>query len=180
MPLLIDAIKNSLVVSFDYVFYRKENAVVNMAVKPYYLKESLGLWYLMALDGKGTLKSFGIDRISNLVISDESFIRDDTINLKDRFQHSYGIWDDPEIPVETVELSYSPLDGCFLKSYPLHATQQVIIDNEQEFRIRLRIKITNDFVMALLSRSRSVTVIAPQSLRETMRDIYKEALKRNE
>jgi predicted DNA-binding transcriptional regulator YafY len=43
----------------------------------------------------------------------------------------------------------------------------------------LRLRITNDFVMELLSRSRSLTVIRPQSLRERIRKVYEEALKRN-
>nr|WP_239416251.1 WYL domain-containing protein [Bacteroides sp. An322] len=38
----------------------------------------------------------------------------------------------------------------------------------------------NDFVMELLSRSRSLEVISPLHLRERVRSIYEEALKRNE
>ena len=34
--------------------------------------------------------------------------------------------------------------------------------------VTLRLKITNDFVMALLSRSSSVEILAPQSLKDWM------------
>jgi len=57
--------------------------------------------------------------------------------------------------------------------------RDIIMDTEEEFRIRLRLRITNDFVMELLSRSRSLTVIKPLHLRERVRMIYEEALKRN-
>ena len=43
----------------------------------------------------------------------------------------------------------------------------------------LRLRITNDFVMALLTRSRSVEVVKPTSLRKQVYKVYQEALERN-
>lgn len=45
--------------------------------------------------------------------------------------------------------------------------------------VTLRLKITNDFVMALLSRSSSVEILAPQSLKDRMCDIWTADLGRN-
>ena len=95
------------------------------------------------------------------------------------FKDCYGIWNQPSIPVEEVELKYDALDGKFLKSCPLHHSQQILVDDKDEFRITVRLRITNDFVMELLSRSRSLEVIRPQHLRERIRQVYEEALKRN-
>ena len=81
---------------------------------------------------------------------------------------------------EEIELSYDALDGYFLKSVPLHHSQKILVDTPDKFRISLRLRITNDFVMALLSRSRSLTVIKPQSLRQRVREVYEEALRRNQ
>ena len=101
------------------------------------------------------------------------------IDVTELFKDSYGIWNQADIPVEEIELSYDALDGSFLKSVPLHHSQEILVDTDEEFRIRLRLRITNDFVMALLSRSRSLTVIRPLHLRERVRKVYEEALKRN-
>ena len=101
------------------------------------------------------------------------------IDINSLFKDCYGIWNQTNIPIEEIELSYSPLDGSFLKSVPLHHSQEIIVDDEKEFRIKLHLRITNDFVMALLSRSRSLTVIKPLHLREQVKAIYEEALKRN-
>lgn len=179
MPLLIDAIKNRNEVTFDYVLVRHDDMVISKRVKPHFLKESLGLWYLIALDEKNRLKCYGIDRIINLCQTESQFQRDDSIDATELFKDSYGIWDDPAIPVEEIELSYSPLDGKFLKAIPLHHSQEILVDNEQEFRIKVRLRITNDFVMALLSRSNSLTVIKPLSLRQRIREIYEQAIERN-
>lgn len=45
--------------------------------------------------------------------------------------------------------------------------------------VTLRLKITNDFVMAILSRSSSVEILAPQSLKDRMYDIWTAAPGRN-
>ena len=150
-------------------------------VKPHYLKEDQHRWYLLAIDYEDEkLKTFAIDAISNLeIIKSEHFKRAIEIQVKDLFKYSYGIWNQDDIPIEEIEISYSPLDGKFIKRLPLHHSQIVLADNEKEFRIQVTLRITNDFVMALLSRSSSLTIIRPLHLRERIRNIYKKALQRN-
>lgn len=175
---LITAIRESCVIEFDYVLYRRDCEIIHKQVEPYFLKESNQRWYLLAKD-EGTLKSFGIDRIRDLQHIDRKFVRDESIDVDALFRDCYGIWNDPQMPIEDIELCYDALDGRFIKSVPLHHSQRILVDNDNEFRISLRLRITNDFVMELLSRSRSLTVIHPQSLRERIRKVYEEALKRN-
>lgn len=176
---LVEAIKNTNPVDFSYVNYRNDNRINRYHVHPHYLKESNQRWYLLAFDGNN-MKTFGIDRIRNLqVIKEETFVRNLDINVVELFKDCYGIWNDVNIPVEDVELRYDVLDGSFIKSAPIHSSQQIITDTDEEFRISLRLRITNDFIMELLSRSRSIEVIKPKSLRERIKTIYKEALLRN-
>ena len=178
-PALINAIKHCNTISFDYKLVRKYNRIIHKLVAPYFLKESLGLWYVIAKDESGAMKSFAVDRISNIEILEDTFTKDSEINPDALFKHSYGIWDDESIPIEEIELSYSQLDGHFLKSTPLHHSQQILVDNDTEFRIRLNLRITNDFVMALLARSNSLTVIKPLTLRKRINEVYEQALLRN-
>lgn len=179
IPILISAIKEHRIIEFEYILVRKGDKIISKRVKPHFLKESLGLWYLLALDEHDALKAYGIDRMRNIHVTGVIFKRDESINPDDLFKHSYGIWDDPSIPIEEIELSYSPLDGKFIKTTPLHSSQKILVDNDDEFRVSLRLRITNDFVMALLSRSASLTVIKPLSLRTRLREIYKDAIQRN-
>lgn len=179
LPALIKAIKFSHPVAFDYIYVREEGRMRNKKVLPHYLKEDQQRWYLLAYDNN-VLKIFNVDCIRNLrIYYEETFKRDMDIDANDLFKDSYGIWNQPDIPIEDIELSYSALDGRFLKSVPLHHSQKIIADNETEFRITLRLRITNDFVMALLARSSSLTVIKPLHLRERIRKVYEEALQRN-
>ena len=178
--MLISAIKHRHPVTFRYILVRQDDKVEEKKVLPHYLKESNQRWYLLAYD-EGVLKTFGVDRIRDLrICASETFKRNMDIDAGELFRDCYGIWNQPDIPVEDVELKYDALDGKFLKSVPLHHSQQVLVDNANEFRIKVRLRITNDFVMELLSRSRSLEVVSPLHLRERVRKIYEEALKRNE
>lgn len=178
MP-LVRAIHGLHPIGFDYVNYRNGCLEKHFDVLPHYLKESNQRWYLLAHDG-AVMKTFGIDRIRNLYINEKkTFERNIDIDVSNLFRDCYGVWDDPSIPVEDIELRYDALDGCFVKSAPIHHAQRIIADTPDELRISLRLRITNDFVMELLSRSRSLEVIRPQHLRERIRHVYEEALKRN-
>lgn len=179
LPSLIKAIKFSHPVSFTYIYVREGGTAREKKVLPHYLKEDQQRWYLLAYDN-GVLKTFSASCIQDLRIhTEETFARNMNIPVDDLFRECYGIWNQPDLPVEDIELSYDALDGSFLKTVPLHHSQEIITDTQEEFRIRLRLRITNDFVMALLSRSRSLTVIKPLHLRERVRKVYEEALRRN-
>jgi predicted DNA-binding transcriptional regulator YafY len=66
-----------------------------------------------------------------------------------------------------------------LKSLPLHHSQEVLKDEENEFIIKLRLRITPDFIMEILSRGSSLKVIQPDSLRERVCTICCSAMERN-
>lgn len=175
---ILPAIKERYIIEFDYINYRAGCRERHHVIAPHFLKEDQGLWYVAGLEN-GKLMLFGLDRIKNLEITDENFKYDGSIDLEQHFKDSFGIWADPMKPTEEIELRYDALDGSFLKARPLHPSQKIIKDNADEFRIILQLKITNDFVMALLSRTRSLEVIRPQHLRERIRITLSKALKRN-
>lgn len=172
------AIKDRNMIEFDYVNYRAGSRERHHVLAPHFLKEDQGLWYVVGYEN-GKLIIFGLDRIRNLELTDEEFKFDESIDISDRFKDCFGIWADPSIPTEEIELRYDALDGSFLKARPLHPSQEILVDTPEEFRIKLRLKVTNDFVMALLSRSRSIEVIRPLHLRERIRTTLAAALIRN-
>lgn len=177
-PILL-AIKDKFIVEFDYVNYRAGGRERHHRLAPHYLKEDQGLWYVVGYEN-GKLILFGLDRIKNLELTDDTFKFDESLNnLEEIFKDSYGIWADPAIPTEEIELRYDALDGSFLKARPLHPSQKIITDNAEEFRITVQLKITNDFVMALLSRARSLEVVRPAHLRERIRATLADALARH-
>lgn len=177
--LLIHAIKNSFRVSFSYLKFGIALPSIRL-LEPYAVKECRGRWYLIGrTKGLDDMKTYGLDRIDDLILLDETFSKDNAIDVSEKFKYSYGIYSSDEYPIEDVILSFDARDGSYLKSLPLHHSQEIITDNKDEFVIRLRLKITLDFIMELMSRSWSLKVIEPLSLRKQIYDICKSALERN-
>ena len=182
LPLLIDAIKNSWVTEF---FYRKydNSSSHTRRVEPYALKEFNGRWYLLAMeiDGRleehGCIKTWGVDRIQDLAVTREKFLKKPEYDIEKEFADSFGIFSDKDKEVEEVILSFSPMSGKYNDSFPLHKSQKTLIDNDREFRISLKVKITYDFVMELLSQSADMKVIAPAHLKDRLIKIHREAIK---
>ena len=182
---LIHAIKRGLIVEFTYVKFN--NSVSSFRrVMPYALKEGRGRWYLLAVEigenvrHAGEIKSWGLDRIRDLIVTKERFTRNPAIDPEKEFKDVIGAYSKEELPVEEVILSFSPKAGRYNEAFPLHSSQETLVDNDEEFRIRLRIKITYDFKQELLSQSRDLVVIAPEHLRQELCEIYRKALERND
>ena len=178
---IFTALRESRHLSFEYTYFRHGFAVARKEVKPYCLKESQHRWYLVGKDLKDdVMKCFALDRMGSMETLVKKFTRDESCDVQALFNESYGIWNDFRDPVEEVILHYDALDGAFVKTLPLHNSQEILTDDsEQGLTIRLRLRITNDFVMELLSRSRSLEVIAPKHLRKRIFEVYKSALERN-
>ena len=70
-------------------------------------------------------------------------------------------------------LSFNYEQGQYIKSLPLHPTQELLVDNDQEVRIRLRLVPTYDFVMEICARSCYVKVLSPFSLIEEVQNLLK-------
>ncbi len=65
---LLFAIKNKRIVKFTHTKYYEVDSTFR-TVHPLALKESVGIWYLLAIDTKDNLlKSFGLDKIYTLYI----------------------------------------------------------------------------------------------------------------
>ena len=174
---ILRSIKQRRKVRFSYSLPRLGGKEAEYLAEPYFLKQSQNRWYLVAMV-EGVLKCFELGRFKSFKVLDEDFIRDESVHAGNLFRDCFGIWDDPKMPVEDIRLRFSPLDGRFIKTLPIH-TSQKIEETEEYVEVTLRLKITNDFVMALLSRSSSIEILAPQSLKDRMNAIWAAALERN-
>ena len=174
---LIQAIKTASFINFSYCKYANEDFSIRQ-LAPYALKEFCGRWYIIGKE-KENIRTFGLDRMESLTILSTHFPKDPVFNMEEKFRDCYGIYSSEEYPVEEIILSFGAEDGNYLKSVPLHASQEILKDTPEEFIIKLRIRLTLDFLMEIISRSWSLKVISPPVLRETVCGIYRSALKRN-
>lgn len=167
---LLHAIENRLQTEFTHQKYW-EDEPTQRTVYPYALKESNFRWYLVARDLKDDkVKTFGLDRISKISISRKNFHIDPALDLTSKFKYSFGIIGNDHSEPEEVYLSFSPFQGKYVKSLPLHPSQQIVRDTNKELCISLRVHPTPDFIMHLLSYGKELTVVQPASLKRRVQE----------
>ncbi|MBK7712807.1 MAG: WYL domain-containing protein [Bacteroidales bacterium] len=161
---LIQAIKNRLTISFRYHKFQ-DDSITGRNAEPYALKEFKNRWYLLANDLEDDMiKIFSLDRITELNMEKKKFQLPEWFNLNDYFKSCFGIIRPYDERVQEVVLSFDPLQGKYIKSLPLHESQEILQDNQNEIVIRLKIYLTHDFFMEILSYGDSVRVIKPDLL----------------
>ncbi len=173
---ILYAIKNRRVIRFDYQKFW-EDEKTRRTGEPYALKEFKNRWYVLLRDLKDkTVKSFGLDRISELEITNSTFKQDSGFSAKEHFRNSFGIISPHDDEPQEIILSFDPVQGKYLKSQPLHETQEILIDDVKETRIRLKVYVTHDLVMELLSFGDNVKVLKPDNLAIEIREVVKRSL----
>jgi predicted DNA-binding transcriptional regulator YafY len=173
---LLHAIKNQFLIHFSYQKYW-EDEKTSRTCEPYALKEFRNRWYVIAKDTQdGHVKSFALDRLSDLSITNHHFTMLSPYSLEQSYRYCFGIVSPNAEQPEEVILSFTPLQGKFIKALPLHDTQTLLVDNNIELRIQLYLYITHDFKMELLSYGDQLTVLKPESLRQELSLVYGNAL----
>lgn len=122
-------------------------------VHPYCLKASLGRWYLVA-SKEGSHNScdvqcFALDRTLNIKKMDEVFIPDANFNPDTYFYDSFGIWVEKDnCPVQDITIAVKPHVASFLRTLPIHHSQNELPERYPDGRILFTFHIspTPDFL----------------------------------
>jgi len=159
-----------------YKFWDKNQQPVVRTIEPYLLKEAQRRWYVLAWDvEKKALRVFGLDRITRLDDSkDIKYQHTVPEGVECFFDDSFGAWVDSEhTQAEEVVLAFKklPNDSVFmpnpaeyLKAMPLHSSQEIVRETDNEIVLKLRLKITPDFVREIQSYGDRVKVLSDNVL----------------
>lgn len=172
---LLHAIKNRLQIKFTYQKFWEEESSQRL-VEPYALKEFNNRWYIMAKDSKdNNIKSFALDRLTNLEITNQTYQYPDNYSIEQSYRYCFGIISPNDEEPQDIILSFDPFQGKYIKTLPLHDTQQVLVDNDVEMKIKLKLCLTHDLVMELLSFGVNMKVIEPKSLADQIKQAHEKA-----
>jgi predicted DNA-binding transcriptional regulator YafY len=170
---LLEAIKNK---NSIILHYRKFNhAETNQYhVDPYLLKEYRNRWYLIAYVPDKS-RTFGLDRIIKSESLNTHFEFNKEFDSDHFFKHSIGITRASAEPTEIL-LRFNASEGDYLKTLPLHSSQEIISETENEILLRLFVLETYELYSLLLSYGNRVEVLSPKKMRDHFRDILEKSL----
>jgi len=164
MPVLLQAIREKEEVSFVYISFL-DDSVTERTIHPFLLKEYRNRWYVLGTEPKSrTLKTFGLDRISDLRGTGKYFDAAADFDAEALFRHSFGITAGGK--VEKVRIRLSKVPGRFAKAQPLHPTQRVVEEDQNGIIIEMDVIIGPELKSTILSYGRQAEVISPASLRD--------------
>jgi len=174
---LADAIQRKILVCFEYQSFLKP-LPDQYVMAPYLIMEHRNRWYLLGQDQEADkIKTFGLDRMQQVQLLHPFGEEAEDFNYKALFEHTYGITCLAEAPSRVV-LSFTPQQGKYIKSLPLHHSQQILRDNAHELRISLYVVLNYDLKMQLLSYGSKVEVLEPLQLRKEIAEELQRSLKK--
>jgi predicted DNA-binding transcriptional regulator YafY len=174
---LLHSIKNRLKIEFTYQKFW-DDELSQRIVEPYALKEFKNRWYIIAKDSKDNdIKSFALDRLTQLEISKQTFVYPKNYSVEENYRYCFGIISPNGESPQDIILAFDPFQGKYIKTLPLHDSQVILIDNSEEIRIKLRLCLTHDFLMELLSFGEYMKVIEPRSLADKVKKSHEKAYK---
>ena len=174
---LIEAIRSGNKVEFTYKSYWEPNSK-DVLAEPYCLKLFRQRWYLLAIKtDKQELRTYPLDRMSNLKTTEQKFRIPDDFDPDAYFADFLGVLTDFEEDVQTVKIRVFDEQLNYLKSLPLHHSQELINETESYADFSFFITPTFDFIQALLMYGSKLEVLEPEWLRNDILETADEIIK---
>lgn len=175
---IIGAMKNSKVLEITYQRFEDEISQM-LDVAPYCVKLFRQRWYMVAIrliDNK--IRIYSLDRIHKITITTDTFAYPDDFNPEAYFDGCFGIIHVIDVPIKKVVLRVDADQANYMRALPLHESQKEVERTPNYSIFTLKIRPTFDFIQELLWNGAAVEVVEPQWLRNEMKDMASEMLKK--
>jgi predicted DNA-binding transcriptional regulator YafY len=144
---------------------------------PYVLKEYRNRWYVTGWsETKNNILTFALERIKEIITTKDHFDPVEDFNPAAYFKHSFGISVINGFQPEKVVLAFEKSEAPFIKNMPLHQTQEIISDTEQELIISMEVIPSYELKAEIMRYGSKVKVLSPESLANEHRQTLIEAL----
>lgn len=174
---ILYAIQDHFEVKIQYKRFQDEKPF-EANIAPGLIKEYKKRWYLIAWNlDLNEFRTYGLERIVSLELTSKNFDKKLVKDCKELFTHVIGLSSPTEKP-ELVELSFNAYQGKYIKTLPLHHSQTVLVDNENEYRILLKVVPNYELIQLILSHREKIDVIKPEWLRQEIKKICLEIANR--
>lgn len=166
---ILQAMRDSKKMEIHYESYRKKE-LEKLIVEPYFLREHKRRWYLYAYKGDADgPHMMALDRMKMVDILPDDFTMPKDFAVTDYFQGVYGARVYPNMKKERVLLKVYGRQVQYLKSLPLHPSQQEVETHHDYSVFSYYITPDYDFRQDVLSFGDKVEILAPESVREEMK-----------
>ncbi len=165
LPILLESIKSKTVVFFEYESFQTQKRKARK-VLPLLLKEYRNRWYLLSYDQtKEGIITYALDRMFDLVISEESLYCPIDFKPAAFFQHAVGITASNGNP-EKILLKADNIAAKYIESQPFHVSQRIVKEGKNKTTFEMTVYLSEELIRSILSFGGEIEVLEPQLLRE--------------
>lgn len=177
LPVVLEAMKKSKVIEISHRSYWREHERT-FRVAPYCVKLFKQRWYMVGDSiNENRIRIFSLDRVLDIRPTDEPFKYPNDFSPEIYFDGYFGVIHDETYSKENVMLKASSEQANYLRSLPLHPTQEEIERNEEYSIFTLQIRPTFDFQQQILWNADGVEVLEPLWLRKKIAETIKQMSK---
>ena len=172
---IIGAIKSNHRLLIGYQKFQAEG--YEKVVCPYALKLFRQRWYLLALNDEDQMRIYALDRMTMAELTDDAFEMPEGFSSQAYFSEYFGVLTN-DTPMAHVIVRAHKWMPNYLRTLPLHHSQRELTSTPDYTDFSFDIRPTSDFLGELLRHSEGIEVLEPLDLREKMRQMIVETLKR--
>lgn len=173
---MLEFIKQRKSIIIDYQRFEAD-ASKQHELHPILLKEYRNRWYLLGmLEKNNHIVIYALDRILKVEASKLNYRFHPHFSAKNYFEHAYGITTFEEAPSEVI-IQCNPIQAQYIKTQALHQTQEILKETAEFTQFSLRVGITPELIMDLLSYGDGVKVLAPKKLQDEIKLRLEKAMK---
>ncbi len=177
---IIEALAERKVLSVHYRRFGSDDEK-EWRVEPALLKQSGRRWYLIGrIAGHDGLTVFALDRITGLELTDQTFSPSETESIKERFEEVIGVNLDDDFDCERVVIRVYGRQRAYVETLPLHKSQRLVRSDRESSDYELTLRPEYEFQRELLRLGPEAQVISPRWLREEIKWLAEEVVKRYE
>ena len=167
---LFEAVNLKQVLTIEYRRFGLESK--ERIIHPYFLKQFMRRWYLCAtIEGKEFITIFALDRILSVRKNTEVAFRETAIDFNHYFDDIVGVTHPDNGVVEQIIIEGDSWAEYYLRTLPIHPLQQLESLGEKGCRVTLSLMVNRELEREILSYGEHLKVIAPEHLRERMRQL---------
>ena len=172
--LVVEAMRESRCVSVCYQKYGKSDGS-SWLLEPYCIKLFRRRWYLLGRLQDGIFLTLSFDRITELKVTDKTFVLDPDFDAQTYFSAYYGVMQGGNEPLKRIVLRAYGNERYAMRDLPLHPSQKEIGAGADHVDFEVNLHPTSDFLAQLLSRGRWLKVLEPEDVAQKVRQMHLEA-----
>lgn len=167
LPTIINAMRDSHVLLVEHGRFGQQTKC--FMLEPYCLKVFKQRWYVYGRPSNhpDERRIYALDRIGRLEETEATFCLPEDFDAEQEFSIYYGVFTDK--PAEVVRVRVYKQGVPFLRSLPIHHSQQEVLTEEEYSEFEYYVAPTFDFVQQLRTYGAQMTVVSPTWLRDNMR-----------